>query len=182
MAQLEKISADCNYTGYIEKYATYPPTTAVFPFPENSPNTSDYCDIWDLIAEAATIINPAFNIYHIFDMYPILWNVLGFPWVQSRNYRFQLLFIILIAVNKSHHSTSTELTSNRRFMRLWMRTGWNVQISTFSLTETQVYHPHWPYYQASSRRITGLSSSMDWQTLSLLQKGSFIPSLDGLHF
>ena len=79
MAQLEKISADCNYTGYIEKYATYPPTTAVFPFPENSPNISDYCDIWDLIVDAAILINPAFNFYHIFDMYPAPSDVLVFP-------------------------------------------------------------------------------------------------------
>lgn len=37
------------------------------------------CDVWDSIFNAALIINPAFNIYRIFDTFPILWDVLGFP-------------------------------------------------------------------------------------------------------
>ena len=79
MAQLEKVSADCYYTGYTEKYLTYPPTTAVFPFPGSSTSVDNSCDIWTLIFNAALIINPAFNIYRIFDTFPILWDVLGFP-------------------------------------------------------------------------------------------------------
>jgi len=32
-----------------------------------------------MIFNASLIVNPAFNIYRIFDTYPILWDVLGFP-------------------------------------------------------------------------------------------------------
>jgi len=78
MAQLEKVSADCHYTGYMEKFLTFPPTT-VFPLPGNSTIADDGCDIWNLIFDAALIINPAFNIYRILDTFPILWDVLGFP-------------------------------------------------------------------------------------------------------
>jgi carboxypeptidase D len=78
MAQLEKISADCNYTDYTEKHLTYPPTS-LLPLPGNSTSPIGYCDIWDLIFTAALIINPAFNIYRIFDTFPVLWDVLGFP-------------------------------------------------------------------------------------------------------
>lgn len=35
--------------------------------------------MWDLIFNAALLVNPAFNIYRIFDTWPILWDVLGFP-------------------------------------------------------------------------------------------------------
>ena len=79
MAKLEKVSADCNYTGYTDKFLTYPPTTAVFPLPGTSTFADRGCDIWDMIFNAALIVNPAFNIYRIFDTFPILWVVLGFP-------------------------------------------------------------------------------------------------------
>ena len=79
MAEIEKISSDCNYTGYAEKYLTYPPTTSVFPLPGTSNDPDGYCDIWMLILEAALIINPAFDVYFIFMMPPIPWSVLGMP-------------------------------------------------------------------------------------------------------
>lgn len=79
MAHLEKVSADCHYTDYAEQFLTYPPTTTVFPLPGNSTFADHGCDMWDLIFNAALIINPAFNIYRIFDTFPILWDVLGFP-------------------------------------------------------------------------------------------------------
>ncbi|KAF8812659.1 alpha/beta-hydrolase [Phlegmacium glaucopus] len=79
MAQLEQVSANCHYTGYTDKFLTYPPTTAVFPLPGKSTFADHGCDIWDMIFNAALIVNPAFNIYRIFDTFPILWDVLGFP-------------------------------------------------------------------------------------------------------
>ncbi|KAG2126279.1 Alpha/Beta hydrolase protein [Suillus clintonianus] len=75
---LEKKAAKCNYTGYMDKYVTYPPT-GLFPLPGGSINPVDGCDVWQDIFDAALIINPAFNIYRIWDTYPILWDVLGFP-------------------------------------------------------------------------------------------------------
>ena len=80
MAEIEKISSDCNYTGYAEKFLTYPPTTSVFPLPgELEDPDGGYCDIWDLVIEAALIVNPAFDIYFIFMMPPIPWSVVGMP-------------------------------------------------------------------------------------------------------
>jgi len=55
----------------------FPPPAAPFPLPHmiNDPA----CDVWDEIFNAALLVNPAFNIYRIFDTWPILWDVLGFP-------------------------------------------------------------------------------------------------------
>ncbi|KAG8710190.1 hypothetical protein FRC11_004764 [Ceratobasidium sp. 423] len=47
-----------------------------------TPNYSgikDECAIWDMIYEAAITVNPNFNIYRIFDVWPVLWDILGFP-------------------------------------------------------------------------------------------------------
>lgn len=86
-------------------------------------------------------------------------------------------FTAVHSLTNSHHFISTELTSNRRSMRLWTWTGRNVHRSTSSqaLTETtKVYPPRLPYCQVLSRKTIGLSLFMDWRTLSLLQKGLFI--------
>ena len=80
MSELEKISSDCNYTGYTQKYLNYPPTTSNFPLPIPSIDPGGgYCDIWDLIINAALILNPAFDIYFIYQMPPIPWSVVGMP-------------------------------------------------------------------------------------------------------
>jgi carboxypeptidase D len=76
MKQIDAIAAKCNYAGYINKYVTFPPK-GLLPLPGKS--TGADCDVWDLIFNAALLVNPAFNIYRIFDTYPILWDVLGFP-------------------------------------------------------------------------------------------------------
>jgi len=62
----------------MEKYVTYPPR-GLLPLPGTSTAADPHCDVWGEIVDAALIVNPAFNIYHIFDMWPILWDVLGFP-------------------------------------------------------------------------------------------------------
>ncbi|PPQ88899.1 hypothetical protein CVT25_009134 [Psilocybe cyanescens] len=78
MTELEQINAKCNYTGYSDKFLTYPPK-GLLPLPNGSTRTPKGCDVWDTIFNAALTINPAFNIYRIFDTFPILWDVLGFP-------------------------------------------------------------------------------------------------------
>ncbi|KZT13239.1 alpha/beta-hydrolase [Laetiporus sulphureus 93-53] len=78
MAELDATAAACNYTGYYEKYVTYPPAGQL-PLPGSSVEFDPGCDVWDAIFYAALIVNPAFNVYRIFDTYPILWDVLGFP-------------------------------------------------------------------------------------------------------
>lgn len=78
MQQLDTIATKCNYAGYINKYVTFPPQ-GLLPLPGNSTSADPGCDVWNLIFDAALLINPAFNIYRIYDTYPILWDVLGFP-------------------------------------------------------------------------------------------------------
>ncbi|TFY76116.1 hypothetical protein EWM64_g7897 [Hericium alpestre] len=78
MAELDSIAARCNYSDYFEKHVSYPPT-GLLPLPGRSTEFERGCDVWDMIFDAAVIVNPAFNIYRIFDTFPILWDVLGFP-------------------------------------------------------------------------------------------------------
>ncbi|KAJ5210145.1 Peptidase S10 serine carboxypeptidase [Penicillium cf. griseofulvum] len=42
------------------------------------PNTPG-CAVWDEIVKAATYINPCFNMYHLTDFCPFLWDEMGFP-------------------------------------------------------------------------------------------------------
>ncbi|KAH9910242.1 Alpha/Beta hydrolase protein, partial [Amylocystis lapponica] len=78
MTQLDAQAVRCGYADYFEKYVSYPPT-GLLPLPGTSVEADPGCDVWDEIFYAAVVVNPAFNIYRIFDTYPILWDVLGFP-------------------------------------------------------------------------------------------------------
>ena len=78
MNQLEATAKKCGYTDYMSTYVTYPPKGCL-PLPGNTFDIDFSCDVWSSIFNASLIINPAFNIYRIFDTYPILWDVLGFP-------------------------------------------------------------------------------------------------------
>ncbi|KIJ12916.1 hypothetical protein PAXINDRAFT_136623 [Paxillus involutus ATCC 200175] len=78
LGHLDKKAARCNYTNYVSTYVTYPPT-GLLPLPGDSVEFAEGCDVWDDIFNNALIINPAFNVYRIWDTYPILWDVLGFP-------------------------------------------------------------------------------------------------------
>lgn len=66
MEYLDQTAAACNYTGYMEKYVTYPPE-GLLPLPGSSVEFDDGCDVWDAIFSAALLVNPAFDIYRIFD-------------------------------------------------------------------------------------------------------------------
>ncbi|KAI0951764.1 hypothetical protein AcV7_007768 [Taiwanofungus camphoratus] len=78
MAQIDATAAQCGYTDYFEEYVSYPPK-GLLPLPGTSIYADPGCDVWDAIFSAALIVNPAFNMYRIFDTWPILWDVLGFP-------------------------------------------------------------------------------------------------------
>ncbi|KZT13238.1 alpha/beta-hydrolase [Laetiporus sulphureus 93-53] len=78
MEFLDATAERCNYTDYYETYVTYPPA-GLLPLPGISIEADEGCDVWDAIFNAALLMNPAFNIYRIFDTWPILWDVLGFP-------------------------------------------------------------------------------------------------------
>ncbi|KAI0922172.1 hypothetical protein AcW2_006944 [Taiwanofungus camphoratus] len=77
-AQIDATAAQCGYTDYFEEYVSYPPK-GLLPLPGTSIYADPGCDVWDAIFSAALIVNPAFNMYRIFDTWPILWDVLGFP-------------------------------------------------------------------------------------------------------
>ncbi|KAI0640566.1 alpha/beta-hydrolase [Trametes meyenii] len=78
LAHLDSVAERCNYAGYVEKHVTFPPKGPL-PLPGRSTENDPGCDVWDEIFDAALAVNPAFNIYRIFDTWPILWDVLGFP-------------------------------------------------------------------------------------------------------
>ncbi|PIL36469.1 hypothetical protein GSI_00158 [Ganoderma sinense ZZ0214-1] len=78
LAHLDSVAETCNYAGYVDKHVTFPPK-GLLPLPGKSVEADRGCDVWDLIFDAALLVNPAFNIYRIFDTWPILWDVLGFP-------------------------------------------------------------------------------------------------------
>jgi carboxypeptidase D len=66
LAHLDSVAASCNYADYFEKHVHYPPRGPL-PLPGKSTESDPGCDIWDEIFDAALIVNPAFNIYRIFD-------------------------------------------------------------------------------------------------------------------
>ncbi|KAG9073669.1 hypothetical protein FS749_014806, partial [Ceratobasidium sp. UAMH 11750] len=85
MTQLKKNGDACGYTDYYKKYATYPPKGKL-PLPKqayrgipNYENITDQCQLWGQVYNAAITVNPNFNIYRIFDVWPVLWDVMGFP-------------------------------------------------------------------------------------------------------
>jgi len=49
----------------MEKHLRYPPK-GLLPLPGASPEVDTDCDVWDEIETAAGLLNPAFDIYHIF--------------------------------------------------------------------------------------------------------------------
>ncbi|KAI9448384.1 alpha/beta-hydrolase [Lactarius indigo] len=81
LAQLDSVAAMCNYSDYMAKYVTYPPQ-GLLPLPGASTDIDTACDVWDMIFDAAVLVNPAFNMYHVLDTVTP-WDVLGFPWVTS---------------------------------------------------------------------------------------------------
>ncbi|KAG1785880.1 Alpha/Beta hydrolase protein [Suillus plorans] len=87
MDYLNEKAATCNYTGYMDKYVTYPPT-GLLPLPRDSVEFAEGCDVRDDIFNNALIINPAFNIFRIWDTYYINFFTLrgSFPQTQTPIY------------------------------------------------------------------------------------------------
>jgi len=78
MAHIQSVADSCGYTNYSETFVTFPPK-GLLPVPGNNIEGTRSCQLWEQIFDAALLVNPAFNIYRIFDTWPILWDVLGFP-------------------------------------------------------------------------------------------------------
>ena len=66
MAEIDAIAARCGYANYASTYLTYPPAGPL-PLPGKSTNFDEGCNVWELILNAATLVNPGFNYYRIFD-------------------------------------------------------------------------------------------------------------------
>nr|AQA29369.1 hypothetical protein 76 [Fulvia fulva] len=76
MKDVNERAVKCGYIDFMEKALTFPPTG---PLP-NAPNASaPGCDVWGDIVTAEIYVNPCFNIYHLTDYCPFLWDELGFP-------------------------------------------------------------------------------------------------------
>jgi carboxypeptidase D len=61
---LDEKAARCNYTDYVSTYLTYPPK-GLLPLPGGSVDTEDVMS--GRYLDAALLINPAFNMYRIWD-------------------------------------------------------------------------------------------------------------------
>lgn len=82
MAQIKSASDACGFTNFMDT-VTFPPKGLIAlpaqSFSGTPTNVVRNCRIWDMVFEEASTVNPAFDIYRIFDVWPILWDVLGFP-------------------------------------------------------------------------------------------------------
>ena len=71
--QLHSLYGSCGYEQYVSEYLTFPPSGTIpvpdLPYPEN--NT---CALWELVYDAILELNPCFNVYHITDFCPPLYN------------------------------------------------------------------------------------------------------------
>ncbi|KAI9660522.1 MAG: hypothetical protein M1821_009873 [Bathelium mastoideum] len=76
MIDVNERAEKCGYFEFMENALTFPPTGKL----PSAPNSSEPgCDVWDDIIAAAVYVNPCFNIYHLIDYCPYLWDQLGFP-------------------------------------------------------------------------------------------------------
>lgn len=68
----------CNYTSYLDTYLAFPPPAGPFPvLPDPYASETGACDIFDDVYNAALLVNPCFNIYHITETCPHPYSVLG---------------------------------------------------------------------------------------------------------
>ncbi|EXJ93307.1 carboxypeptidase [Capronia coronata CBS 617.96] len=65
----------CGYFDFMDKALTFPPAGKFVAPNDSAPG----CDVWDDIIAAAIYVNPCFNMYHLTDFCPFLWDELGFP-------------------------------------------------------------------------------------------------------
>lgn len=77
MANITARAASCGYTDFFNTYSTtFPPPG---PIPAAPSGRRPGCDLYDDIYNAIYFVNPCFNIYHLTDYCPYLWDELGFP-------------------------------------------------------------------------------------------------------
>lgn len=60
--QLHNVSDACGYTSFMDEYLTFPPKGPL-PTPPNPDDKDESCNTWNMVYEAASLINPCFDIY-----------------------------------------------------------------------------------------------------------------------
>ena len=80
MADINKRADSCGYTKFMEDALVFPPTGRI---PSAPDPFQPGCDIWYDIVEAAYYVNPCFNVYHLTDFCPYLWDVMGLTSLAS---------------------------------------------------------------------------------------------------
>ncbi|KAG9237435.1 serine carboxypeptidase [Amylocarpus encephaloides] len=77
MASIEARAQSCGFTDFYNNHVNQYPPKGKFPSAP-SPKVQG-CDLYDDIYNAIYYVNPCFNIYHLTDFCPFLWDELGFP-------------------------------------------------------------------------------------------------------
>jgi carboxypeptidase D len=67
LAKLAAMAMKCGYATYAAKHVTYPPKGPL-PLPGSDVEFDDGCDVWSMVEAQATLNNPAFNIYRVYDV------------------------------------------------------------------------------------------------------------------
>ncbi|TAQ91157.1 hypothetical protein B7494_g509 [Chlorociboria aeruginascens] len=77
LADIVARTDSCGFTAFHDTYTTaFPPPG---PIPTAPDSEAPGCDLYDDIYNAIYLVNPCFNIYHLTDFCPYLWDELGFP-------------------------------------------------------------------------------------------------------
>ena len=73
LAFLNEKADSCGYTSFMEDNLVFPPNGPIPP----APSYDNGCDVFDDFTVAAAYVNPCYNVYHITDFCPFLWDELG---------------------------------------------------------------------------------------------------------
>jgi len=132
MNDIQQTAKDCNYYDYMSKYLKYPPLGPL-PLPGHSTEYDSGCDLWDTIFGAALVINPAFNVYRIFDV--VFINIKPFLKLVAHNVSDSILFCGMfwasrdhLPTSKAHPFTSIERMSKQPFTLHRTRHGQNARM------------------------------------------------------
>lgn len=74
LASLDESHVSCGYADYMETYLQFPPPKKAFPVPPAPSRSNRTCAIYDNVLDALHYTSPCFNVYHITDFCPPLYN------------------------------------------------------------------------------------------------------------
>lgn len=76
MKDINERAESCGYNALLERALQFPPNGTLT---DSAFGIADGCDVYDDIVSAAVLVNPCFNLYHVTDFCPFLWDEMGFP-------------------------------------------------------------------------------------------------------